>query len=157
MKLLPKYVISVDPGLSTGLALIASDGPELCDSREVEVLKVEDALLEMLAKVPAEVDTDEQHALLFVVEKFTINAKTVRNSQAPWSLEVIGIARNTLWRERGLTPVMQQPSDAMDLMVNRRLRAVNCWYVGGAGHANDAIRHGLFALHQRGWRDRRLL
>src|SRR4029078_2435200 len=67
MKLLPKYVISVDPGLSTGLALIASEGPELCDSREVEVLRVEDALLDMLAKVPAESDADEQHALLFVV------------------------------------------------------------------------------------------
>jgi hypothetical protein len=157
MNLIPAYVLSVDPGLSTGLSLLASEGPELVDSREVPVLEVEEAMLEMLASVPPEGRITNQHSLLPVIEKFTINARTVKNSQAPWSLEVIGIARNVFWRERRLTPVMQQPSEAMDLMVNRRLRAVDCWHVGGEGHANDAIRHGLYALHQRGWRDRRLL
>lgn len=157
MKLLPAYVISTDPGLLTGLALITSHGPTLIDSREVKVLDVETALLEMLESVPPEGVIEDQHSLLPVVEKFTINARTVKNTQAPWSLEVIGIVRNTFYRERGLEIVMQQPSEAMDLMVNSRLRAVECWHKGGDGHANDAIRHGLYALHQRGWRDRRLL
>jgi hypothetical protein len=157
MKLIPAFVMSVDPGLKTGLALLAGDGPKLLDSREVGVLGVEAALLEMLLGVPPEDEIIDQHSLLPVIEQFTINAKTVRNTQAPWSLEVTGICRNVFWRERQLNPVMQQPSEAMDLMVNRRLRAVDCWHVGGEGHANDAIRHGLYALHQRGWRDRRLL
>ena len=157
MKLIPAFLITVDPGLKTGLALVAGEGPKLLDSREVDVLDVEAAMLEMLEGIPPEGHIEDQHSLLPVIEKFTINAKTVRNSQAPWSLEVTGIARNVFWRERGLEPIMQQPSEAMDLMVNSRLRAVDCWHKGGAGHANDAIRHALFALHQRGWRDRRLL
>ena len=145
-------MISVDPGLKTGLALVASgDVPRLLAADEVDVLDVERSLLDMLAMVP------EGASLLSVVEKFTINARTVANSQAPWSLEVIGIARNVFWRECRLEPIMQQPVEAKDLMTNPRLRAVDCWYKGGAGHANDAIRHALFALHRRGWRDRRLL
>ena len=146
------YVIAVDPGLKTGLSLVTTlEGLRLVASAEVDVLDVEPWLVAQMATVP------QDAVLLGVIEKFTINARTVANTQAPWSLEVTGIARNTFWRERGLESVMQKPADVMSLFTNPRLRALDCWHKGGAGHANDSIRHGLGALYARGWRDRRLL
>jgi len=149
---LPDFVVSVDPGLKTGLSVLASeDGPRLCASAEVDVLEVESWLVAQMGMI------SRGAVLLGVIEKFTINARTVANTQAPWSLEVTGIARNTFWRERGLESIMQKPADVMSLFTNPRLRALDCWHKGGAGHANDSIRHGLGALYARGWRDRRLL
>jgi hypothetical protein len=158
----PDYVISVDPGLKSGVALLASEGPTLIASGEVDVLDVEETLLNYLTLTLdlcdlSEMSNGQRPIVLPVVEKFTINARTVANSQAPWSLEVIGIVRNLMWRERKLDLTMQQPVEAKNLMTNPRLRAVECWHKGGAGHANDAVRHALFALYRHGWRDRRLL
>jgi hypothetical protein len=150
--LLPEFVLSVDPGLLTGIALIeVADGlPLVARSAEVKVLDVEATLMEYLRYV-------DGRKFLPVIEKFTITTKTAQNTQAPWSLEVIGITRNTIWRECALDLVMQKPDEVMDLMTNPRLRAVECWHRGGAGHANDAIRHAMFALYRRGWRDQRLI
>lgn len=148
---LPAFVIATDPGLKTGLSFVSSAGPTLLDSAEVDVLDVEGWLLAALARVPSGA------SLLAPVEKFTINARTVANTQAPWSIEVIGITRNTFWRECKLDLVMQTPASVMSLFTNPRLRALECWHKGGAGHANDSIRHALGALYARGWRDRRLL
>jgi hypothetical protein len=66
-------------------------------------------------------------------ESFTINEKTARNSQAPWSLEVIGIARYLAWRhgvtvlqearpgERDvITPSMLKACGVYDMLVNKK-------------------------------------
>lgn len=151
------FVLAVDPGLATGIALVEMrDGaPSVLASCEVSVLDVEAKLLEYLDAVDG--DGFFTPALLPVIEKFTITQKTAQNTQAPWSLEVIGITRNTIWRERKLEMIMQRPDEVMALITNKRLHAVECWHRGGAGHANDAIRHALFALYRRGWRDQRLI
>lgn len=148
---LPDLVLSVDPGKLTGIALVESAGPTVLASSEVEILDLEAALMALLEQAGLD------RGLLPVIEKFTITIDTAKNSQAPWSLEAIGITRNTVWRERSQELVMQLPSEAKNLMTNPRLRALGCWHRGGEGHANDAIRHALYALHRRGWRDRRLL
>lgn len=146
----PKHILACDPGLITGLALIATDGPELLYSAEPEVLDVEETIMKML-HIANPVD------LLFVVERFTITAKTAKNTQAPWSLEVTGIARNTMWRELRLEPVFQMP-DKMLLWTSERLHALGIWHHGtGLDHANDAARHCLAAMWARGWRDPRVI
>jgi hypothetical protein len=94
-----------------------------------------------------------------VCERFVINAQTVRNSQAPYSLEQIGILKH-LCREHQF-PVdaikFQAPVDAKKMFPNPALKHLGIWHKGGEGHANDAIRHGLLALVKTGWIPKELL
>ena len=49
---LPDFVVSVDPGLKTGLSVLASeDGPRLCASAEVDVLEVESWLVAQMGMI----------------------------------------------------------------------------------------------------------
>jgi hypothetical protein len=86
-------------------------------------------------------------------ERFTITAQTVRNSQAPYSLEQIGVLKH-LCRESGHSVdaiSFQAPVDAKRMFPNEVLRGLGIWHRGGAGHANDAIRHALLALVRQKW------
>lgn len=153
---MPKVIIACDPGLITGLAVIRTSGPVRLASVEPEVLDVEPILMEMIEQVTT-LEVESPDELLFVIEKFTITAKTAKNSQAPWSLEVTGIVRNLLWREFHREPVFQMP-DKMSLWTSDRLHALDLWHHGtGLDHANDAIRHCLAAMWARGWRDSRVM
>ena len=86
-------------------------------------------------------------------ERFTINAQTVKNSQAPYSLEQIGILKQCmldLGMDLDLLK-MQAPSDAKALFPNEALKKLGYWHKGGEGHALDAIRHGLLRFVKTGW------
>jgi hypothetical protein len=94
-----------------------------------------------------------------VCERFTINAQTVRNSQAPYSLEQIGVLKQIM-RDFGMIDIelkYQNPSDAKRMFPNEALKKLGYWHVGGGGHALDAIRHGLLFLAKNGWTPLRLL
>jgi hypothetical protein len=52
--------------------------------------------------------------------------------------------------------VMHKPA-AKVAINNEQLKAVGLWHRGGAGHANDALRHIAIRLINVGWRDPRLL
>jgi hypothetical protein len=94
-----------------------------------------------------------------VCERFVINAQTVKNSQAPYSLEQIGVLKYLLL-SNGLNPElirMQLPSNAKIMFDNASLKKLGYWHKGGAGHALDAIRHGLLHLTKNGWTPLRLL
>lgn len=150
----PTHILACDPGLITGLALVSTEGPELLYSVEPEVLDVESHVMMMLGTANM---LNPGADPLCIIEHFTINAKTAKNSQAPWSLEVTGIVRNALWRERKIEPVFQQPSD-MRMWPSERLHALDTWHRGtGLDHANDAIKHCLAAMWARGWRDSRVM
>lgn len=145
-------IISVDPGKSSGVACLAWDGtaenkPEIHYSEEVQ---------------PEEFASSVQRGLsawrsydkfLVVCERFVINAQTVRNSQAPYSLEQIGVLKH-LCREAGY-PVeqikFQAPVDAKNMFPNTALKTLGIWHRGGAGHANDALRHALLGIVKSGW------
>src|SRR4051812_36029765 len=60
-------------------------------------------------------------------ENFIITAKTVSNSQAPWSLEQIGIAKY-LANKYQCPYVKQLPAQAKTFATNSKLRALG-WYV----------------------------
>jgi hypothetical protein len=94
-----------------------------------------------------------------VCERFTITAQTTKNSQAPYSLEQIGVLKH-LCREFGYDPeaiVFQSPADAKNMFPNPALKKIGTWHVGGAGHAQDAIRHALLRLTKTGWKPTILL
>lgn len=150
------YVLAIDPGKMTGMTLFKREtgsDPELIWSREVEQHEYAAPIREVL-------DNAEIAASLTVVcERFIINAQTVRNSQAPYSLEQIGILKQCLF-DAGLSAsdiTFQAPADAMAMFTNEKLKKLGYWHRGGAGHALDAIRHALLRLVKMGWKPVALL
>lgn len=151
-----KYVLSVDPGKMTGMALFSYEGgsePVLEWSKELEQHEVAEALRSALWS------PEMRPNLEIICERFTINAQTVRNSQAPYSLEVIGIVKQCLHdNDRPMDDIyFQPPSEAMGMFTNENLKKLGYWHRGGKGHALDAIRHALLRLVKTGWKPIRLL
>lgn len=152
-----KLILAVDPGKATGIALFSytiGQEPEIVWSVEVqqeEYAAPIRAALDAAVEMGLEIDV--------VCERFTINAQTVRNSQAPFSLEQIGILKQCLLDVgRATTDIyFQSPSDAKGMFDNPKLKKLEYWHVGGEGHALDAIRHGLLHIIRLGWKPVRLL
>jgi len=152
-----KYVLAVDPGKATGIVFMSWNGsdlvPNVLFSKEVQPEEFALVIETMLATQRQEDD------FTVVCERFTINAQTVRNSQAPYSLEQIGVLKH-LCRINMYDPekiVFQSPADAKNMFPNPVLKKLGTWHVGGEGHANDAMRHALLALVRQKWIPRILL
>jgi hypothetical protein len=152
-----KLVLSVDPGKASGIALFAfieGGEPELLWSGEYQqeeyARPIREALGDAIMRsIPIEI----------VCERFTINSQTVKNSQAPYSLEQIGILKQCLM-DIGVAPdniYFQSPADAKAMFTNEKLKKLGYWHRGGEGHALDAIRHGLLRLVKSGWKPVNLL
>jgi hypothetical protein len=152
-----KHILSVDPGKATGIAFLSwtkGEEPELLRSCEVQPEQYAEVIRDLMHSFDMDFSTLE-----VVCEKFTINAQTVRNSQAPYSLEQIGVLKQILQdfeldREK---IVWQTPADAKRMFPNEALKTLEYWHKGGEGHANDAIRHGLLRIVKSGWIPRKLL
>jgi hypothetical protein len=152
-----KYVLAVDPGKATGVVFMSWNGsdpvPNVILSKEVQP---EDFALIIDTVLNSQSNEDN---FTVVCERFTINAQTVRNSQAPYSLEQIGVLKH-LCRINMYDPekiVLQSPADAKNMFPNPVLKKLGTWHVGGEGHANDAMRHALLRLVKTGWVPRTLL
>jgi len=152
-----KYVLSIDPGKATGVALLhlaRDEDPKIIFSGEAQPEEFADVVRNILKDF-----TEDYSALTVVCEKFTINAQTVRNSQAPYSLEQIGALKQIL-QDFGIdrdSIVWQMPVDAKKMFPNETLKTLEIWHKGGEGHANDALRHALLRLVKGGWIPRKLL
>jgi hypothetical protein len=151
-------IVGVDPGKASGIAVISWESesggePELLYSLESQpeafADDIETALLHMNKFEP----------LYVACESFVINAQTVRNSQAPYSLEQIGVLKH-LCRRAGYDPsniAFQAPVNAKNMFPNPALKKLGLWHKGGEGHALDAIRHGALRLVKAGWKPTALL
>jgi hypothetical protein len=150
-----RYVLSIDPGKATGVVLMSLE-----DENPVKVLSNELQPEEFANYVKPILENWKLHESFVVVcERFTINAQTVRNSQAPYSLEQIGVLKH-LCREAEYSVddiIMQSPADAKAMFPNEALKKLGTWHVGGEGHANDAMRHALLRLVKTGWKPKVLL
>ena len=134
-----RYILGVDPGLMTGWGMvdcIVPDSPKVMESLELTVE-------EFLDKIEG---TFQQYGddMVVVVENFFITAQTGKLSQQPYSLWLIGVCA-FLARKYNVDMVLQKPSDK-PFATNERLRKVEFWHVGEAGHANDAFRHIMVYL-----------
>lgn len=135
------FILSVDPGKMTGVALFAertadSVGPVLLKTDELtrdDLEKwLEFHLLDPLQE-PGNVEV--------VAERYKIG-----DADAPWSLQMLGVL-SYLSRKGGHSePTLQTPADAKGFATNEMLQGLGYWHVGGAGHANDAIRHGVLYM-----------
>jgi hypothetical protein len=148
-----KHILAIDPGKDTGMALFSIEqgqDPTLVWSGEYQQHEYAKPIRETLSLYP---DVE------VVCERFIINMQTVKNSQAPYSLEQIGIAKQCLM-DAGRKPddiIFQSPSDAKGMFANDKLKKLEYWHRGGDGHALDAIRHGLLRFVKTGWKPMRLL
>lgn len=145
------YVLAIDPGKMTGIALFSRDAgqePVKEWSKELEQNEVAIAVREVLWNPVIRPNLD------VVCERFIINAQTVRNSQAPYSLEVIGIVKQCLFDNgRSMDDIyFQTPANAMGMFTNEKIKKLDYWHKGGAGHALDAIRHALLRFVSKGWK-----
>lgn len=122
------YVIAIDPGKTTGVA-VWEEGC-LAATYELDFMKT----CEFLAT------RDDRYE--YVIEKFVINSRTATLSQAPWSLEVIGVARYL----SGDRLIFQRPAEAKKAVPDSMLHKLRWWHAGGDGHANDALRHLVYYL-----------
>lgn len=139
---LPGWVLGVDPGLTTGLALynVADDGMIVEEEPNGRAVVMERWI--------------ETFQPLVAVETFVITANTHKNSAAPWSLELIGVARH-LSRKHGCPFVLQGQSASKNFATDTRLKALG-WYERGKPHAMDAQRQVLLWLVDHDWWDSRL-
>lgn len=131
----PKHVIAVDPGKTTGYATWGSG-----------VLKADqdEDVLNFAHRLDIWLDVAKSDGVV-VCERFIINVNTVGNTQAPWSLELIGICRYLAAKHRAPF-VLQTPADAKQFMKDERLKKLE-WWQKGKPHANDALRHlGLYLV-----------
>jgi hypothetical protein len=137
------YVFAFDPGLTTGWAVMHTERETVVsgESNFDDFCMMADAWLGWWGP-----------AASIVGERFIINVQTAKHTQAPWSLEVIGVMRY-LNRKHGCAEfVLQNPSDAKRLVSNDHIRDLGWWTKGTAGHDKDALRHlAMYALKQ-GWR-----
>lgn len=153
-----RIVLAVDPGKSTGIAAFSytpGEDPVLLGSGEYDNLNFGRPILETIATAMA-----QKAELDIVCERFIINAQTVRNSQAPFSLEQIGVLKYIAYDTFGIHPdkiIFQSPSDAKKMFPNDALKKLDYWHKGGEGHALDAVRHGLLRLVKIGWKPMKLL
>ena len=151
-----KLVLAVDPGKASGVALFEYDGgePRLILSGEYQMREYAKPIRDAIT-----MSRDKNVPIDIVCERFTINMQTVKNSQAPYSLEQIGILRQIML-DNEIDPesiIFQSPSDAKGMFANDKLKKLEYWHRGGDGHALDAIRHGLLRFVKTGWKTMRLL
>lgn len=152
-----KAVLAVDPGKATGVAFFGWDTgsePEMIMAGEYQPHEFAEPIRTLIANCIA-----ENINVTVVCERFTINAQTVRNSQAPYSLEQIGVLKQIM-RDYGMVDSdlkFQSPADAKRMFTNEGVKKLGYWHKGGEGHAIDAIRHGLLYLAKNGWTPLRLL
>lgn len=154
------YLLCLDPGKASGVALLDTTGLQTDNTDDVTI--VESGEL-----APAELNTwlmrqfaravEDKAALEAVCEDFIITTQTGKNSAAPWSLKKIGVLE-FLCEMYGVPLTLQTPAAAKSFVSNQRLRNLGLWHKGGAGHANDALRHGaLYLVNKRGWNPENLL
>lgn len=134
------FLLSIDPGLATGLCLIDisdPDNPFKVWSKEVSVEEFYDGIAGIMA-------TPTVHV---VIENFLITVETGKLPEAPWSLNLIGIVQYLCYLN-GKVLDFQLPSDK-PFADNDKLRMMDFWHVGGEGHANDALRHAMIWIVNR--------
>lgn len=134
----------MDPGKTTGY-VVWHDG-----EREEGELPAE-RFLEFAERIIERGDVDH-----VVCERYIITVHSARLTQAPWSLEQIGVLRH-LCRKHDVKFHLQNVSDAKKFASEGRLKNLGWKRPRGDGHARDAQRHLLVYLVRSGWTDERLV
>lgn len=133
-------VIAVDPGLTTGWAILDPDG----GFRSGEVKGPYHFLVRIYEMVRSQAfDYD------LVVERYTITPETAKKSRQSDPLEIIGALKfMAAYYKAGFS--MQGPAEAKAFSTDSKLKRMG-WFTPGMGHANDAARHLLCYSVNKGY------
>ncbi len=135
-------VIGIDPGKTTGIMSVSVDEGNLTSVEPLEVDHM--GLGHYMETVYGQWRVNGAKPTI-VIESFTITQATAKNSQAPWSLEGIGIVR-FFADKAGLPLVFQTPAQAKRLATDEILKAAGMHFPSKGGHQNDAARHCCYYL-----------
>lgn len=139
-------IIGYDPGLASGVAAVAftpGGSARVLFSAEEEWESSITTVIALALLYPQ---------AIIAVEKYTITIATAKKSQQPYSLWCIGAVAWALGIQDKSGPIkVQTPADAKHFTSNDQLRTLGLWHRGGAGHANDALRHTVLAAARTGW------
>lgn len=127
-----RYVIGVDPGTTTGVAIWDRT------DQSFHSVQVDMAGLYRL------IDQHGSETAIAQVEKFTITAATLRKVRVYDPLDAIGYIRYAAFRD-GFTVEYTKPADVMAPFPDVALKAAG-WFNRGNQHANDAARHLAYRL-----------
>jgi len=136
-----RHIWVLDPGKTTGFVTY---------DRELDVfIPYELNFKDTCSKLMTAPATNLEGGLLLAAEAFIITPQTAKNTQAPWSLELIGVTRmvSEVYLQKPL--IIQQVASAKRFSTDTRLKRMG-WYSRGKGHANDASRHLLLLMATRG-------
>lgn len=141
-----RITIGVDPGLSTGVAVLHDSHRVLVfQGSPQEALRVLDTVLDVPPR-----DGGPRDDVILAYERFTTMPGAVRTSQ-PEAQQVVGAVKN-LATDRVRLLVPQSPGDARGIASNAFLHRSGLWVsptdVGcpDANDANMAMRHAVLAL-----------
>jgi hypothetical protein len=142
-----RYILGVDPGKITGLFFL--------DRSSQQILFYELEFRDACRRIRS-LTTSYAYDLDVVCEKFIINAATAKKTQAPWSLEMTGVARYFSWEHCGQDLFGYQAQTAKTFGTMDRLKALGWWVPTKNGHGNDGARQVLLHLVENGWWDDRI-
>jgi hypothetical protein len=153
------YVLGVDPGTTTGLALDLFMGgvPTPFWSDELAWHQAAAEVRRWLKELRALRGQDGCDAVA-VGEKFVINAKTHQRGQeyVADATGMLGVLRDAAFLEMVPLERGQQASDVMRLVNDAALRSFGL-YAPGRVHVNDAHRHAVALAVKRGLVDSKAL
>lgn len=147
METMRTYVLGVDPGTVTGMALAMFYNDTLARpaavwSDQLQWDEASDALALRLRELAALTANQDGSAALAVGERFVVNAKTAQRGQGPAedAMGMLGVLR----REARLAGVqvapLQKASDVMTLVQDQALKNLGL-HSPSLVHCNDAYRH----------------
>lgn len=128
-------LIGIDPGKVTGLCSINVDEEGILNS--VEHFEFDHMAI---GHYMEQVYNDWRkfgNKPIIIIESFTITQATAKNSQAPWSLETIGLVRY-FSAKADIHLEFVNPSSHKSLVTKDLLNLAGLWYPSKGGHANDA-------------------
>lgn len=145
----PVMVLAVDPGTTTGLALLAldpADGgrPHAVWSDQLQWREAANAVDRRLGQLKEGLESGKLGAAHVVAEKFTVNPQTASRGQQGIE-DAIGLRGVVRWLcgVRGLDYVgTQDASSAKSLVKDETLKGLRL-YTPGMKHSNDAYRHAV--------------
>ncbi len=155
------YVLGVDPGTTTGLAVVKfyhiPGRPELGWQDELPWDEAADKVRSTLAWLGKGVDSRTILAVA-ACEEFTINSQTAQRGQsgAADSLGMNGVVRHYAHLNHIAYAKPESASSAKKTVSDPVLKALDLYAVG-MKHASDAARHCVLHSIKAGWLDRQLL
>ncbi len=137
-------IMGVDPGKTTGVAVVRASGPS-----KAEVLKYAQVDIEDAPRYFADALDYYTDLSVISMERFTISARTLKASRQSDPLDVIGGVKFLVaLHDRDIQLFRFGPSDAKTAYSDKRLKALGLFSAVAGTHARDALRHAMMATHK---------